>query len=256
MTEAKGHMHAHNAMLSELPIGKRKSRAKLFRELEAYLWAEGYRDADSRAEDGIQRAEHAQLNGGFKPADMHRAKIETGRIDGDYGWKPDLWVQKVARDFPIRRKIFDKKTLFEVKADNLYGMPYEILVIGDGDDVACLSVKSAAEVRLEAHNKKVLEQHPRTRKALVLSVVGEVGLSWKQADTLISVLEIAQLGGGLTEKLMEKLDVGPKLWGALRRYCPKSTGLIQWDRNSEMRLHCPYLISLGDDGISVCEMGV
>lgn len=251
MTKAKSQINAHNAMLSELPIAKRKSRAKLFRELEAFFWSEGYRDASERADDGIQRAEEAQLCGGFKPADMHRAKIETGRIDGNYGWKPDLWVGKIAREFPVRRKTYDKNTLFEVKAENLYGMPYELLIIGDDDDTACLSVKSAADVRLEAHNKKVLEQHPRTRKALVLSVVADVGLTWKQADTLISVLEISQLGGGLTEQLMQKLDVGPKLWDALRRYCPKSTGLIQWDWNSEMRLHCPYQIALGDDGISI-----
>lgn len=256
MTKAKAQIQAHNAMLAELPIEKRKSRSKLFRELEAYLWSEGYKDASERAEDGIKRAEASQLHGGFKPVDMHRAKIETGRLDGNYGWKPDLWVQRIARDFPTRRKSYDKKTLFEVKSENLYGMPYELLFIGDGDDVACLSVKSAADVRLEAHNKRVLEQHPRTRKALILSVVADVGLSWKQADTLISVLEIAQLGGGLTEELIQKLDVGPKLWGALRRYCPKSTGLIQWDRNSGMCLHCPYQIALGDDGISIYEMGV
>ena len=261
MLREKEQIKAHNALLADVDAEKRKSRASTVITLERIYQEVRYSDYRERAAATIEKMETAQLTGGFRPKDLI-IRHAHGHIDGKYGWYPDLWAEQIALKFPLRKPGYDKQTM--MKDHNLcqFGMPYT-LHIDENVNAEIWGIKavSTGDAFVKRHNERIGGLSKIRRKELVKMLTG-AGVTAALADVVIKGLENTQLMGGLEKCIL--LDsslnrqLAMKIWKVLASVCPRSAiplvrGLGTAD--GVERLHCPYPIRLGNDGISIYSKG-
>ena len=261
MIREKEQIKAHNALLADVCAEKRKSRAATVISLERIYQEVRYADYRERAAATIEKMETAQLSGGFRPKDLI-IKHAHGHVDRKYGWYPDLWAEQIALKFPLRKPGYDKKTMMKDHNISYFGMPYTLHIDENVNaEIWGIKVVSTADVVVDRHNERINALTPIRRKELVKMLTG-AGVTEALADVVIKGLENTQLMGGLEKSIL--LDsslnrqLAQKIWKVLASVCPRSdlalvSGLGTAD--GVERLHCPYLIRLGNDGISVYPKG-
>ena len=260
MIREKQQIDAHNTLLADFDTEKRKSREATVVFLERIYQEVRYPDYADRAQVTLEKMETAQLTGGFRPKD-HLIKHACGHIDGKYGWFPDLWTEQIAVRFPLRKPEYDKKTMMREHAISYFGMPYEVMIDPDVNaEIWGIKVVSTAETLVRMHNERI-DGVSKVRRGELEKMLKSAGLSAALADAVLKALETTQLMGGLEKStlLESKLNhqLSLKIWKVLRAVCPRSEIPLIRSRSKNgdavERLHCPFKIRLGIDGISVFE---
>lgn len=257
-TREQRQIKSHNALLADFPIEKRKSRAAVMEDLKSIFTQIGYADAISRAVAAIEKMEIRQVSGGFKPEEI-LVQWAHGYIDGRYGWFPDLWAEKVAMNFPLRKRVLCPKIMMMQPEKSLYALPYAIHISGDVDEILGCKVMSTGEVFIEKHNVRLTGFPKTARKELVKELV-KAGVREGLSEAVVRGLEQAQLMGGLEKEILsdacQNRQLVNKIWKVLSRHCPISDVVLVRDfgiKSDVDRLHCPFDIRLGDDGMTVSE---
>lgn len=257
-TKEQRQIKSHNALLADFPIEKRKSREAVVGDLKSVFSQIGYADATERADAAIEVMEIRQLSGGFKPEEI-LIQWAHGYIDGRYGWFPDLWAEKVAMNFPLRKRVLCPKIMMMMPEKSLYGLPYAIHILGDVDEILGCNVRSTGEVFIEKHNARLTGFPKTARKDLVKALV-KAGVLDGLSAAVVRGLEQAQLIGGLEKETLsdacQNRQLVNKIWKVLSRHCPISDVVLVRDfgiKSDVDRLNCPFEIRLGDDGMTVSE---
>ena len=261
MIREKEQIKAHNALLADVDAEKRKSRAATVITLERIYQEVRYPDYRERAAATLEKMETAQLTGGFRPKDLI-IKHAHGHVDRKYGWYPDLWGEQIALKFPMRKPGYDKQTM--MKDHNLcqFGMPYVLHIDTDVNaDLWGIKVVSTADVVVKRHNERIDGLSKIRRKELLKMLTG-AGVTAALADVVMKALELTQLSGGLEKSILLESSLNRqlamKIWKVLASVCPRSEiALVKGLGTADgvERLHCPFPIRLGNDGISVYPKG-
>ena len=261
MISEKEQIKAHNALLADVDAEKRKSRAATVVTLERIYQEVRYSDYQDRAAATLEKMETAQLTGGFRPKDLI-IKHAHGHVDRKYGWYPDLWAEQIALKFPLRKPGYDRQTMMKDHNISYFGMPYTLHIDTEVDaEIWGIKVASTADAVVERHNERIDGLSKILRKELVKMLTG-AGVTAALADVVVKGLELTQLMGGLEKSILLESSLNRqlamKIWKVLASVCPRSEiplvrGLGTAD--GVERLHCPFPIRLGNDGISIYSKG-